>query len=472
MRSHHRPSAASLLSSPLQTPVRVRVAPSPTGPLHVGTARTALLNFLFARQHRSGAFVLRIEDTDQKRSKPEFEDEIKAGLAWLGLTWDEGPDARGPFGPYRQSERLPLYENAIEKLLLEGSAYEKDGAVIFRVLPRDPLIVHDLVLGDVRFPQDQLTDFVIAKPATGDAERRLTGGGKWVPLFHLAVVVDDAHMEITHVIRGEDHLSNTPKHILLQKALGMPSPAYAHLPLLLDAQRHKLSKRTATTSLLMYREQGYVPEAMVNFLALLGWNPKTADEVFTMPELIARFDLSGVQKGGAVFDLKKLDWVQRQHLRRLPTETLVERAQPYLKAPALQNIGRSLLERALTVWKDRGGLLSEFPEAARRYVEDPKLTKEELPWRGTTTEQAHEALQFAENILRDFPDATWGHPQDIQMALRDAVDQEGRDRGTVLWPVRYALSGQRESPGPGEIAWVLGKEDTLRRIRHAREMLQ
>lgn len=437
--------------------VRVRLAPSPTGPLHVGTARTALFNYLFAKGH-DGTFLLRSEDTDRERSKPEFEAEILAGLMWLGLVWKEGPDVGGPHAPYRQSERMSLYQQAAEQLLKSGAAEERDGAIVFRSRPEGPVVVDDLIHGKVSFPARELEDFVIVKSDK-------------TPLFHLTVVVDDAAMGITHVIRGEDHLSNTPKHLLLQEALGLPTPQYAHLPLLLDAQRKKLSKRSGETSLLVYRDQGYLPEAMVNFLALLGWNPKTTEEVFLIEELVERFDLAGVQKGGAVFDRKKLDWLQREHLRRLSLETLGQRVTPFLERAGLQNANRVVTERALDVWRERGGTLGTFAESMRFCFAEPALNAADLPWRGSSSADAEAALDFGVKVLETFPAETWDSTRDIQEALFALCERLGKGRGEILWPMRVALTGLRESPGPHEVAWILGREETLRRLARSRRML-
>ncbi|TSC73113.1 MAG: glutamyl-tRNA synthetase [Parcubacteria group bacterium Gr01-1014_38] len=460
--------------------VRVRLAPSPTGPLHVGTARTALFNYLFARQHK-GQFLLRIEDTDRARSKPEYEQEILEGLKWLGLSWNEGPDVGGPHASYRQSERSPHYDAAIEKLLREGKAVEQAGAIMFHVTAAEPLVVHDLIRGDVKFPVTELADFIIAKSVSsgaGEGARRSLGSeAGWVPLFHLAVVVDDAAMGITHVIRGEDHLSNTPKHILLQRALGLPTPQYAHVPLLLDTERKKLSKRTLASGatldvrLLGYRDTGYLPEAMVNFLALLGWNPKTSDEVFTLDELVQRFRLEGIQKAGAIFDLQKLEWLQRQHLQRLSLSALASRVTPYVERAGIHAADSERLARALELWRERGGALRGAPEELRCYFEDPRVDVRTLPWQGTSATDTRDALGWADELLQRLPETAWANREQLQQTFVEEVDRAGRDRGTVLWPLRYALSGRRESPGPGEIAWVLGKEETLRRLRYAASLL-
>ena len=288
-----------------QNPI-VRFAPSPTGPLHIGGARTALFNYIFAKQ-TGGTFILRIEDTDIERSEKKYEDDIRDGIAWLGIT----PDA-----VYRQSERTALYRKHLEKLIVSGAVYmsqekKKDGEGEVEIVrfknPNKRLTFNDLVRGEVSFDTTELKDFVIAKSITE-------------PLFHLAVVVDDFEMGITHIIRGEDHLSNTPRQILIQEALGAPRPLYAHLPLILASDRSKLSKRKhgEAVSLAYYRAQGIRPEALVNFLALLGWHPSASDasEILSFDELVAQFDLSRVQKGGAVLDANKLNWLNRQYAKR------------------------------------------------------------------------------------------------------------------------------------------------------------
>jgi glutamyl-tRNA synthetase len=272
--------------------VVVRMAPSPTGNFHVGGARTALYNFLFARKN-DGKFILRIEDTDKERSKKEFEDDIFESLKWLGLEHDES---------YRQSERGEVYKSYIERMLKDNSAYESPDKVIRFKNPNKKIRFNDLIRGEIEFDTTELQDFVIAKNVNK-------------PLYHLAVVVDDFESGITHVIRGEDHISNTPRQILIQEAIKAPRPIYAHLPLILAPDRSKLSKRKhgESVSLDYYRDKGYSPAAIINYLALLGWNPGTEQEIFTLEELIKVFDLSRVHKGGAIFDEKKLAWVNRKH---------------------------------------------------------------------------------------------------------------------------------------------------------------
>lgn len=338
--------------------VRVRIAPSPTGPLHIGTARTALFNFLFAKKQQ-GSFVLRIEDTDVERSRPEFERDVLENLKWLGIEWDEGPDVGGDYGPYRQSERKEIYASYIKKLLEEGRAYycfctkdeleaereyqlsigqapkysgrcanlpeetvkkylaEGRKSVIRFRIPQKKVEFDDLIRGKVEFDSSLIGDTVIAKDF-------------YTPLYNFAVVIDDYEMRISHIIRGEDHLSNTPKQILLQEALNFPQPKYAHLPLILGPDRSKLSKRHGAISISSYRELGYLSEAIVNFMAFLGWNPGTERYIYSMAALIKDFSLERVQKAGAVFNIKRLEFLNSFYIRGKSIEKLTELCLPYL----------------------------------------------------------------------------------------------------------------------------------------------
>ncbi|HLE88835.1 MAG TPA: glutamate--tRNA ligase, partial [Candidatus Limnocylindria bacterium] len=351
------------MSTPDPTAIRVRMAPSPTGPLHIGTARTSLYNYLFAR-HVGGAYVLRVEDTDAERGSDAWESDIIDNLHWLGITWDEGPQVAGgedigPYAPYRQSRRMERYSREADRLVASGNAYhcfctpeeldavrheqERDhqapryngrclrltdaDRVAFAAEGRRPALrlkvppervrFDDLIRGEVEFDNALLGDFVIVR-------------SNGMPLYHFVVVVDDEAMGITHVVRGEDHLSNTPKHIALIRALGYREPRFGHIPLILNPDRTKMSKRKSQTAITAYREEGYLPEAMVNFLAFLGWSPGTEEEIFTLAELTERFDIGEVHKAGAVFDKDRLDYLNGVYIRALPDAELAHRLRPFL----------------------------------------------------------------------------------------------------------------------------------------------
>ena len=351
----------------VKKPVRVRFAPSPTGPLHIGGARTTLVNWLFAR-HTGGALVLRIEDTDRERSKKAYEDELLEGLAWLGFDWDEGPmlggGEKGDFGPYRQSERTEIYKKYLEELLEKGEAYYcyctkedleaqkqvmaaqglppkysghcrnlaappggKRPEVIRFKIPETKVEFTDMVRGKVVFDAGLFGDQVIAKDVNS-------------PLYNFAVVVDDALMQITHVIRGEEHLSNTPKQILMARSLGFAAPIFAHLPLILNPDRSKMSKRFADTALSEYRKKGYLPDAIINFIALMGWHPKDDREVMTREELVKLFDIERVQKAGAIFNQEKLDWLNREYLKMMSDDEIAEKLEPFLRMPGSRRTGK------------------------------------------------------------------------------------------------------------------------------------
>lgn len=440
--------------------VRTRIAPSPTGNLHVGTARTALYSELLARHH-GGQFIIRIEDTDTSRSTPAFEANILEGLAWLGLRWDEGPDIGGEFGLYRQSERTDSYTDAIEQLLAAGAAYTEEGtqAIKLAVTPQEVTFT-DLVRGSVTVHTDTWGgDFVIARTKTS-------------PVFHLAVVVDDAAMKISHVIRGEDHLVNTARHILLQQALGLPQPAYAHLPLLVDEQRRKLSKRTGDTDLLAYRAKGIVPAAMLNYLALLGWSPKDDHEVFSHEELIERFTLDGVQKSGALFSLTKLVSVNKHYVRQQTPSDLLNSARPFLTAAQFDLTDTAYWEQAVALEQERIGSVAELPTLINYLRPDweasyaPTL----LIWKKSDHTTTRELIDKTRAFLTDMTDDFT--VQSVTLALMTWIDTEALGRGDVLWPMRVALSGRDKSPGPFEIAAVLGKDETLRRLGIASKKLQ
>jgi glutamyl-tRNA synthetase len=451
------------MNAPLGSQVRVRIAPSPTGPLHVGTARSALFNELYARRH-GGKFILRVEDTDRERSRKEYEEEILAGLRWLGLAWDEGP--------YHQSERRDEHSRAIKALLAQGLAYQHEGskAVTLHV-ETQKVAFDDLVRGQVKVHTDTWGgDFVIAR-APDD------------PLYHLAVVLDDAAQNITHVIRGEDHLTNTARHILLQRALGIATPQYAHMPLLLDEKRRKLSKRSGEVGLLAYREMGYLPEAMLNYLALLGWNPGDDREYFTHEELAREFSLARVQKGGAIFSVEKLTSMNRKYMAdKNPEELLGEFISYYESLPADHSEKKRIAPydftdqdywvKAIATEQERAPTLYGLMAALEFFQADwEPVYATKLSWRKSTGEETLRALAALRDTLAALPAAPFSAKK-LQEELLRWIDENNLDRGVVLWPMRVALTGRDASPGPFEVAAVLGKEETVARIDRALAQLK
>jgi len=455
-----------------KTEIRVRLAPSPSGNLHVGTARTALFNWLFARKH-DGRFILRIEDTNKENSKPEFEKNILSGLAWLGLTWDEGP--------YRQSARTGVYRPYIRQLIDEKKAYycfcakddidserkksqkakrpyvynqkcralsqseilqrKKDGqkSVIRIMSGRGAIAFEDIIRGNVSFQEEVIGDIVIARDEK-------------TPLYNLAVVIDDYEMKISHIIRGEDHIANTPKQIMIQRALHIPTPVYAHHPLFLNPDRSKMSKRKQAVAVLEYRDQGYLPEAMLNFIALLGWHPKDNQEIFTKEELVKLFRLEDIQKGGAVFDLEKLKWFNGRYIRALSNPQLLE----LLKLKV-----NTRNEKILMLVKERLKTLSEFKELTDFIYKLPDYKPELLIWKSASKDKTKENLRETYNLLNTMAEEEFTAAA-VPGALVELLRKSGT--GAVLWPLRVAFSGQKASPGPYEILEVLGKKESLRRL--------
>lgn len=437
--------------------VVTRIPPSPTGNLHVGTARTALYNYLYARK-MGGRVVLRIEDTDRERSKPEYEANIVEGLAWLGIACD------GPL--VRQSERVASHTAALQKLIDAGRAYvsrepAKDDPSVTRELvrfrnPGGRLAFTDEIRGEIDSELDSLGDFVIAKSMTE-------------PLYHLAVVVDDIDAGVTHVIRGEDHISNTARQILLIEALGASRPTYAHLPLLLGLDRSKLSKRHGATALTSFREAGYLPEAMVNFLALLGWNPGDEREMFSMDELVAEFSLERCAKSGAIFNVEKLDWFNREYLAKMPDADfaagvmarLADLSAPEDRKARFAASCRGRIAKFSEIVPADAAWLSATPAGARELI---------LKGKGVgTPAEAAERLQKAAEVWGAVPEGSW-EKDALKTALWPYAEEQGK--GAVLWPVRVSLSGLERSPDPFELAWVLGRAETLARLSAAAEALR
>jgi glutamyl-tRNA synthetase len=412
--------------------MKVRFAPSPTGVLHIGGARTALYNWLLARG-QGGTFVLRIEDTDRERSTPENVELILDALRWLELDWDEGP--------FSQAERAPRHTEAIEQMLADGHAYEDDGAVRLRVPDEGETVFHDQIRGEIATPNQAIDDFVI---------RRSDGSA----LYNLAVAVDDLDMGITQVVRGEDHISNTPRQVMILRALGAEPPAYAHLPLLHGPDGKKLSKRHGAASVQELRDAGYLPEAVRNYIALLGWGYDESTTFFTTDELIEHFDLSRVSKNPAVFDEQKLRWMNGRYLRELPVEELTERLERFT--------GRELPREAVAISQDKMSTLAEFWPLAGFLVE--RRDFDEQAWAKVMQDGAPERLREAREALEG---AEPFDVETVEQALRGVVDRLDVKPKEVFQPVRVAIAGTTVSPGVFESVAALGREETLARIDSA-----
>ncbi len=496
--------------------LRVRIAPSPTGPFHIGTARTALFNYLLAR-HNNGAFVIRIEDTDGSRSQRRWEKDILDGLHWLSLDWDEGPDIGGPYEPYRQSERTAIYQRYIKRLLDEDKAYRcfctpeeleaqrqyqlsigqpprytgkcrslsleeikknlragKSFVVRLKVSPGEKVIFKDAIVDRVIFNTDELGDFVIAK-------------GMDQPLYNLAVVIDDYEMKINYVVRGADHISNTPKQILIQQVLGLPQPEYAHLPLVLSPEKRKLSKREGVVAVSDYREQGYLPQALINFIALLGWSAGEDKDIYPLLSLVEKFSLAQIQKGGAVFDIKRLDWMNGYYIRQESLPSLTKMCIPFLVKGGLltkedhlkekftptycisqtgEKVTFAYLEKVVSLYQERLKKLSEIVELTNFFFQkELKYESKLLAWKEQPLSEVKRVLKQLKKQLAKLPEDQWTE-EDLKALLLKETEREG-DRGTVLWPFRVALTGKEQSAGPFEIASALGKRKVLDRLDSA-----
>jgi len=432
--------------------IRTRFAPSPTGYLHVGGARTALFNWLFARKH-GGRFILRIEDTDEKRNTAEADAAIFDGLRWMGLDWDEGPDLGGDYGPYRQSERNDIYSAYLAKLEAGGHVYEDAGAIRFRS-PRASVTVEDLVCGTITFD--------MSNPATHPDMTIRRPDGSWI--FHFVNVVDDIEMRLTHVIRGEDHLSNTPKHIELYRALGAKPPKFAHIPLILNKSGQKLSKRDGGSSLSYFVDEGYAPEAVANYLCLLGWSPKDNREVLSITEIREIFDLGGVNRRNAVFDLDKCFWINGQHLMHMAPARFLELALPFIDRAGIAYGTTDALTAPLAIVQPKIKHLSDVPGWIDFFfVEEPAIDPEAaakaLAKPGARARLA--ALTAAFEAV-----ATWDHPS-LEAALKAKAAELGVKAGELVHPARVAASGKSVGPGLYEMLEILGRERTLARFARA-----
>jgi nondiscriminating glutamyl-tRNA synthetase len=486
--------------------IKTRFAPSPTGFLHVGGLRTALYSYLLVKQN-DGKFILRIEDTDRKRGVEKGTERIIETLSKF-IDWDEGPklDEKGKItetgenGPYIQSKRTEVYKKYVDKLLEEGRAYycfcsserldkmrqeqtankqapKYDGhcrdlskeeidekikkgekhVIRFKVKSGEDVQFEDLIKGKVSFSTNTIDDQVLMK-------------SDGFPTYHLAVVVDDHLMGITHVIRGDEWLPSTPKHILLYQAFDWEVPKFAHLPLLLNTDRSKLSKRQGDVAVEDYLKKGYLKESLLNFIALLGWNPGegSEQEVFSLEELIKKFDIKKVHKGGAVFDLKKLDWMNGQYIKNKSDEDLLNLAKPFLEkylSGKEIDFDEEFLKKIIHIEKTRATKLSDFAEEIDFYFEQPAYEKDLLRWKEITSE---EVVKYLETMRDALGKTGFDSVSTIQESLLKVA---GDKRGEHLWPLRVALSGAEKSPSPFEIAWVIGKEESLKRINEGMDRI-
>ncbi|MFA5840134.1 MAG: glutamate--tRNA ligase [Candidatus Margulisiibacteriota bacterium] len=472
-------------------PIRVRFAPSPTGALHIGGARTALYSWLYAR-NQGGIFVLRIEDTDRERSTVNSTHSILLGMEWLGLDWDEGPNIGGSFGPYYQTQRLQIYKDHAEQLVREGKAYycfctpeeldrkrklaaerkeapKYDNAcrklseteikaklesglpkVIRFLLPAvGETIVHDIIRGEVVFQNEVLDDFVIVK-------------SDGFPTYNFACAIDDHLMEISHVIRGDDHLSNTPRQILLYQAFGWKTPKFAHLPMILGKDKTRLSKRHGATSVIDYREMGYLPEAVLNYIVRLGWGHGD-QEIFTRQELVEKFSLKGISKNPAVFDFDKLNWLNGKYIRSILPERLVDLCEPLL-IEAYGNHDINYIRKVVLAFHDRLTLIPEIVPISRYFFTEEfeyDQTAVDKYFKSDDNKKLLEALKDTLAKLEPFKHS------DIETVFKGLAQEQGQRLGAIIHPARLALTGTLQSPPMYDVVEILGKEKTIARLEKA-----
>jgi len=434
--------------------VRTRFAPSPTGYLHVGGARTALFNWLFARKH-GGVFVLRVEDTDEARNTEEARQAIFDGMNWLGLDWDEGPEKGGNYGPYYQSERKGIYDAWFQKLVDAGRVYEDGGAWRFR-FDRKPVTMNDLVCGEVTidYRDESNTPDMVVKRSDGSY------------VFHFVNVVDDLEMEITHVIRGEDHLMNTPKHLQLIEAFGGVAPKYAHIPLILNPDGSKMSKRDEGAAVGDYPRQGFLSAAVVNFIALLGWNPKTEREIFTLKELSELFSLENVNRAPGRFDLEKCKWVNQQHLQSVDLETFAAAAKPFVEAAGLPVMAN--YQAVIAAVKEKVRLFGDVPAAVDFLLKDDFSYDDEAVTKVRGNAAAGALLSGLAGAFELVSD--WSADA-AKAALSETATAAGAKPGQLMFPLRVALSGRGHGPDLGDVLNLLGKDRCVKRVRDFAAML-
>lgn len=481
--------------------MRVRFAPSPTGPLHIGGARSALFNWLLAKKN-NGKFVLRIEDTDLERSSKESEDNIKDSLRWLGLDWDEGIDIGGPGAPYRQTERLDIYKEYTERLLSAGKAYycyctddeleeerqsliksgkmprymgkcrhltdeqkaafekeDRKPTVRFLVPPDEEVVVNDLIRGRVVFDSNGIGDFVIVK-------------SDGIPTYNYAVTIDDAHMQITHVIRGEEHLSNTPRQVLIYQALGLEMPLFGHVSLILGKDRTKMSKRHGSTSVEQYKKNGYLPEGLLNFLVLLGWSPTDEQEIFTLDELIDKFSIEHCAKSPAVFEPEKLNWINAHHIRNLSDEALYDLAMPQLLASGLflkKTYERSWLVSVVATTREHVDYAGQIPKHIKIYFDDEFEFENDDAKQAVCDKAVWSLLEAFKIKVMNAEDLA---PSTVKALIKTLGQETGLTGKKLFMPVRVALTGQTHGPEMAQIVNLLGADRVGKRIDYVLEKVK
>ena len=476
--------------------VRVRFAPSPTGPLHIGGARSVLFNYLFTKG-KNGTLVLRIEDTDLERSSRESEENIKNSLRWLGLNWDEGVDVGGPYVPYRQTERLDIYGKYVDQLLESGHAYKcycteeeleeqrekckqkgelprylnqcreltekeqeefaknRKNVIRFRVPENETIKINDEVRGTVTFESDGIGDFVIVKSDD-------------IPTYNFAVVIDDATMDITHVIRGEEHLTNTPRQILIYKALGLPEPIFAHVSLILGKDKSKMSKRHGDTSVEQYIKKGYLPEALINFLALMGWAPEGEEEIFTMEQLVDKFSLDRVSKSPAVFDVEKLNYINGYYIRNSSIEMLTKMAMPYLQEAGyvpkeVDANYEKWLQGVISVARNYISYMAEITDHVDVFFNDEFKVEDDMAIEVLKGEQVPDVLK----VLQAKLEKEELYPEMVKALLKEICTDLNLGGKKVFMPVRVALTGKTKGPEIHDLIPLLGPERVAKRINNS-----
>jgi len=430
-----------------QMKVRVRVCPSPTGFAHVGTAYVSLFNYAFAKKNK-GKFILRIEDTDIKRHVSGAEKAIFDGLRWLRLTYDEGPDVGGKFGPYRQSERLKFYKKYAKQLLDKKLAYKDKGAVRFKV-PKGKTSWNDLVRGEISWQNDQIKDFIILR-------------SNGYPVYNFAVVVDDWLMKISHVIRAEEHISNTPRQLMLYQAFGVKPPEFAHMPLLRNPDRSKISKRKNPVALSWYQEEGYLPEALANFLCLLGWSHPKEKDIFSMNEFLKLFSFNRVSTSAPIFDFNKLNWLNGAYIRQKSDKELVELLKPF----APKGTKTTLINQTVPLVKDRLQKLTDYPNLVDFFVKEPKVSAKLLIQKGKTKKETKEMFSLLTSHFSLLSSSDWKHKK-LEKIGRELAKETGWSTKDLFMTIRVALTGKTATPPLFETMEVLGKEKTIGRLKKA-----